>query len=229
MVNYSEQFWYTFSKFPSAQQIFENVDDYTSTAQINRDLELPHVIKQLEVRGVDTSVCDSPTSRKGLRPRKTQRLDERQIAAIHTLLNTADNRSMQRKLSDLGIAEVTFQGWLKNKKFMEYYRTQAESMLQEGLPAAHVALIQQAAKGNLRAIEFYYKLTGYFTGAESEELMNMKLFIHKIIEIIQKKVDDPEVLKSITGEMLLLVGINDSPPVAKDLLIMGEIEDGSNN
>lgn len=227
MLTYVEQCWHAKGEFPDPEFIFENCNEYATIGEVLADLESTDLDKQFEVRGIEKiRVQKSATKTKTKkRPTPNGNLTAEQLAAIHTVLNVADNRTFRSKLEDLGISETTFGGWLQSKKFLDYYRNKAEKALHEGLPLAHFGLIQQASRGNVKAIEFYYKLTNYYTGAESEQLMNMKVFIHRIIEIIQARIDDPVILKAISTEMLGIIGMGENQA---EQIIKGEVEHANN-
>lgn len=126
-------------------------------------------------------------------------LTKEQTAAVLTLLNFDDKRSRQKKLSDLGLTVATFNGWMKDPKFKEFYMNLAEENFRDALPVAQESLIKGMEKGSVDAIKFYLEVTGRHTQG-SENLGNVKVIIAKLIESIQMHVKDPIALEAIAED-----------------------------
>lgn len=87
-------------------------------------------------------------------------LNSRQLAAINTLLDTKDTRSHTKKLQELQITSAEWQAWNRDPDFQVYLRRRSESQLEDSEWEANVALIDNLNRGNLAAIQYYYKLIG---------------------------------------------------------------------
>lgn len=193
-----EEFWHINKFFPSADEISKLCD--LSANQISTLLQSEAVRVRLEARGIDYE--SSPRLTKGGVKKSPTRLSDKQLAVAMCILNLADTRSLQDKLRSLGVQEATYHGWSKSHVFQSFMQTQMEDMFGDAMPLAHRALISKVINGDLRAIKLFYELTGrYKSAGETEAIQNVKLFMIRLIEILQRHVRDPGTLAAIAEEM----------------------------
>lgn len=192
-----EEFWHRHRFFPGLQDISELAG--LSEEIVRSALFSENVTRGLEMRGISRDA--TPPTKKGELGKNQTRLTDKQLAVAMTLLNVADNRSLTTKLESLGVKSTTYHGWTKSKVFMDFMNQQAEEMFGSAMPMAHKALINKVMAGDVRAMKLYYEMTGRWNGQQSQETANVKMIIIRLIEIMQKYISDPIILKAIAEEM----------------------------
>jgi hypothetical protein len=201
LICYSEQYWRENGFFPSAGEL--SLELRITPKQVEEILFDELTKKHLKVRGIDWNI-DRPNSDSKASDRRSgraKRLSDIQIATVSTILNPADKRSVTAKLEALGVSPGTYANWKKSKVFMDYMNSQGESLFGEFMPDMHNSLIGQATKGNVQAIKFAYEVSGRYRPKQGEETANVRMIIIKLIEIIQRHVNDPMVLQAIANDV----------------------------
>lgn len=195
-----EQFWHTHRYFPSVEEISKLTT--LTEDEIASDLNSDNVKVRLENRGI--SYDATPPTKKGELSKNNTLLTDKQLATAMTILNIVDQRSVRVKLEALGVPQSTYNGWTKNKAFADFMAQQTEAMFGDAMPFAHKALLDKVISGDVKAIKLYFEMTGRWSGQQSQETANVKLLILRLIEILQKHVQDPVVLTMIAEEMKAL-------------------------
>ena len=134
---------------------------------------------------------------RGLDPKHP--LSAEQLAAANVLLDFSDSRSQGAKLRSMGIPTTKYNNWLKNPHFVRYLRTRAEDLISGTQHEAHTALLRNIQRGNQRSIEYYNEMTGRYN-PRTEDTVNVALVLVRLVEVIQRHVKDPEVIKAIAAE-----------------------------
>lgn len=144
------------------------------------------------------------------------KLTPEQLAAANTILNPYDKRSKAQKLISLGIEPARFHGWMNGKVFKEYMRVRSEELFEEGMPLAHISLLKEVEKGNVKAIELFYQVSGRYTGVNSAEMQNVTLLLGRLLEAIQMEVTDQDTVRRIGDRFQSIVtGGTTAPPVGE--------------
>jgi hypothetical protein len=151
----------------------------------------------------------------------SESLTAEQLVLANTLLDLSDKRTERQKLQALGIPSAKYTAWKRDPGFAAYMRERAELALGDALPDIHMALIDTAKRGDISGIKLAYEITGRFNSKSANEV-NIELLLLKIIEILQRHVDNPVILQNIAGDLSLLapsvVAATTTPtPVAKAL------------
>lgn len=207
MADLAEATWFDKKRLPTDKEYLDVLvpfgwsDDYMRRLTRN-----PTYLRMLKERGVSQDVA-------------TGDLMPEQLAAIHTYLNIADQRSLRAKLSDLGITSGQFNAWMKYPPFKDYLQKRADELFAEGLPVAHRALMGQVAAGNVRAIKLYYDKFGFGADTQNGNSQDLKVMVMRLIEVIQKHVTDADILKAIARDFEKVVNGETVP-------LRGEIERG---
>lgn len=175
LVNRVEQYWHLNRAFPP--------DDFFEDRSI---LNKPAFQKAMAARGI--SMLDSETG-----------LSKEQMAAILTVTNYLDKRSQSTKLKSLGITNQQWQGWIKDPKFRTYLHSISSDSFNDALHTAHEGLMKKVESGDVNAVKFYMEVTGRYT-ENSGQIENMKIIIAKLIEVIQRRIKDPELLRAISTD-----------------------------
>lgn len=200
-VCFSEQFWRQNNCFPSDTDFFEELGLNQTQVAVNLDSEV--VLKHLNARGIDPAQTKDPTQSKAAKKRKgsLNRLSDIQLAAVSTILNPADVRSLTTKLESLGISTFTYNGWKKNPVFMKYLTEQGESLFSENMSEIHNSLTTRAVSGDIRATKLLYEVTGFWRGVQQENSGDVRMLVISLIEILQKHIKDPELLQAIAQDI----------------------------
>lgn len=154
---------------------------------------------------------------RGIRRTTSQTLSDEQVAAILTIANYSDRRSISRKLTSLGIPSTRWNGWKKDKHFREFLHSQLAENSTDSLEIAMDGLLRAVEKGDVAAIKYYMELTGR---SPSPNEQNFKLAVGRIVESLTRHVKDPNTLKRISQDFELIMAGQD--PNLLELLPVGE-------
>lgn len=186
VIVYVDQYYMRYGKFPTLRDIANKTG--LEPVQVSEALKNPTVQKSLENRGIDW------------RPVSSDILTGEQIATIQVLLDISDKRTIGDKLKSLGISRSKYQGWKKNKAFMEAYREAGEKLYGESLPQVHQSIIAEAVSGSFPHQKLMLAVSGRWDEKKRDEEMNVRYVLMKVLEIIQTHVSDAETLQAIAGE-----------------------------
>lgn len=145
-----------------------------------------------------------------------------QMAALSVISDFNDKRSIRSKLSDMGIALSTYQGWLKDRHFKEFLHEQSSEAFEDSLPLMQGGLLSAVEKGNTDAIRMWLQMTG----REAEinpQLNNIKLVIARLVESIQFHVKDPAIITRIAGDFDMILEGRQPDYKALDNVRLGEM------
>lgn len=181
-----EEFYIKEEKFPPLIRIVEATKQ--DHVVVVGALTNPIVKMALDNRGIEWRIVTEG------------RLTGRQRACIEVLLNIADTRNQTNKLRDLGIAASTYKGWKKNPIFMDAYRQAARDLYGQSIPELHKTVISRAIDGDAAMMKTALAISGEWDDKRTVEAMNVQFVLMKVLEVIQKYVQDPVVLSSIAGE-----------------------------
>lgn len=181
-VTFVEQHWHEHHRFPSAvisskalKIPIATVDEYNTS---------PVVRVMFANRGIEVDATNHSV------------LTEAQLAAANCYLDITDRRPVHIKLKDLGIANIQFQGWLKNPNFKKYIQERAEELFDDAMPFAHRQLVQKVMDGDIKALRLFYEISGRYTGHTPEQ-QNFAIAMQRLVEAIQMEISDPDVLQRI--------------------------------
>lgn len=203
LLNFIEHYWYQNQTYPSFSSFHAwSVEQGISYNEARR-LELD-VVGYLTARGITPSKADS-------------RLTDEQLAAANLVLNYTDKRSKAKKLAALGITPTKWDGWLRQKVFREYLANRTGELLDLNTDVAHVGLLGAVERGESAALKLYYEMTGLYR-ADSPQA-NINVIMTLLIEVIQREVNDPDVLRRIAAgfELVMLrqaTGLSTASPGA---------------
>jgi hypothetical protein len=182
------------SRLPKAKRTFDRAPVETQESAIKRGLS-PAAQK---LRSGPYPVDDYPLSAE-------------QLAAANLLLDFSDTRSHTAKLKSIGVTTTRYNNWLRNPEFAAYLRERAESLVDNTGHEAHTALLRQVQRGNMNAIQYYNQMTGRFTPGQ-EQQMNVAAILVRLVEVIQRHVKDPEIIREIAAEFNGIVGSETPAP-----------------
>lgn len=191
ILSWIEHFYHENNEFPSTKAILKAwPKTFPTLHQLHVFLDSPHIQTALYNRGL-TSSPTNPNSA----------LTEKQLAAILSLSNTADKRSRQTKLKELGVTTTQWNAWVKQKRFKEFFNKQLSADFENSVDRAFTGLLSSVDRGDTKAVQLYLEMTGR---QPTENERNYKLAISRLIESITRHVKDPEIIKQIAKDFELI-------------------------
>lgn len=191
LITFLDQHYRLTGKLLSAKAAF---DEYAiPEQQYTKALNKVHVREALAERGVVFERFNDDWTAHSLTPI--------QLLVANSVLDLTDTRTTKKKLQDLGVATTTYDAWMKDPVFKAYIQTRAEQMLGDNRHEAATALLDKVRSGDVKALEFYYELTGVYVRPRAGQNVDISQLIVKIIEIIDEEVDDPETLRRLSGRI----------------------------
>lgn len=190
-VNWIEQYWHKYSKFPPVDTMQRR---WGQTLKFQEVLTKNTCIIALSNRGISVPLVDGSVP---------DELTPEQVAAVALILDYGDKRSHNTKLRSLGIAPGKWQGWLKQEAFKSYLHSLSAQGLDDALHVAHSGLIHATERGDTNAIKYYMELTGRFSG-DTGSAQNFRVMLQRLVESIQRHVKDPDVLRLIASDFEMI-------------------------
>lgn len=185
IISYVGLIWLSEGRLTTPEELSEKFD--LTLLKVNKIITSDKFKSSLIARGIPTWEANG--------------LSYEQIHLINTLVNPMDHRSERKKLQDMGVSPVKYQGWLKDPKFQAYRNKLHEDLLREAIPDAHRALVENVRRGDLNSMKLLYEMTGRHTSAGPVDL---KSTLMRVFEIIAKHVTDQNTLLSIAGDLAKL-------------------------
>ena len=178
--------------------------------QFTKLLGKKYIVAALEEFGVNLGEYRR-TASGDVRPKWQQKsLSAIQLLTANTLLDLKDSRSHRKKLQELHIDTRTYNAWLRDPVFSSYLKQRAEAMLGDHQHDVHLALIDQATAGNIKAIEYYNELVGRYIKQPERVLtqagnnFDPTTFIVRIVEILNDELADPKEALRIAEKLRML-------------------------
>ena len=200
-LNFVEQFWLAHERLPSQKETDEAGFKLT---QWRRVVSSEDFKEELSLRGIPRSVLEE--LQNAIPDRKV--LTDRQLSFISVYLDYHDKRSQTKKLAEAGISTGEWQQWILDPTFEKVLKQKSNAIVRgAGIAEADNALVQKVRSGDVRAIDYINALTGRFDRSASstkEAPFDIKAFIVRVMESIQKNVKDPNVIEAIATDLLIL-------------------------
>jgi len=147
-----------------------------------------------------------------------------QVTAINVVVNPIDTRSRTKKLQEMSISPSKWSGWLKQPNFKEFLAQRSTDLLNDAIPEAHMALVDNVMRGDFQSIKFLYEMTGHYDSNKSG--VDIPSFLNRVFDIISEHVKNPQILLAIANELQGLAGgtsISPKPEAATKELVQGEV------
>jgi hypothetical protein len=185
--------WGMYGNIPSADKAEELYS--IKPATFRQLLSKPHVRTAIEERGI--------TFRSDTDKWRQRALTPLQLLVANSMIDIIDQRSDKKKLQDLGVDTKTYNAWLRDPVFRDYLATRAESMIEGHEHEIYLALIDKIRSGDIKAIQFWYAVTGRFDNAKpTPDVINLPALLTRILEIILDEVDSPEIRSRISDKLM---------------------------
>lgn len=181
---YIEQIFFLEGAIPTKAKISEVFGVTEQTAK--KWLESPEFKYILTSKGIIS------TARTGV-------LTAPQMQIVNRLLNLGDRRSEREKCAEAGISIQQLAAWRRDKTFMDYMQKRAEAMFKNSDDIAYLNVIRNMSGGDLSAAKFYFEMTGKYQPSMRLDV-NVDMILARVIEILQVRVKDPQVLEAIASD-----------------------------
>lgn len=151
-------------------------------------------------------------------------LSPRQMGTAAVMMDILDRRSDEKKLRDMGISTQEWSTWRQNKAFNEYLASRSELLIEGSQHEAHIALMRAVRAGNISAVKYFNEMVGRFN-PDKDQAVDLRVFIGRLLEVIQKHVKDPETLGRLGSEMsqIMLETTTGMSPTYQTNTIKGEL------
>lgn len=199
LLNYFEQAYLLNAQYPTKEKVFEFG---ITPQQYEAALKNQDFLEALERRGLPNPVSDIY---QGI-------LSPQQLALANALLDLHDNRSQRKKLQEFNVSTAKYNAWLRDPAFKTYLQRRAENFLGDNAHEAHLALVDRVKSGDISAIKYYNEMTGRFVPSSSKAPVDINAVLMQVIEAIQMRVKDPEVLVALSDDLLAIAHRSGSVP-----------------
>lgn len=143
----------------------------------------------------------------------------KQHIAIQIICQPLGTKGLLSRLKEAGITQNEYQKWMKNPLFAGAVRRATEDIIKDSQHIAHEALLKALQKGDMKAVEYYNQMVGYYNPSREAQI-DVQSVLMQVIEIIQRNVKDPVALQNIAAEMQLMAA-------GQKLSISGEVVNGN--
>jgi hypothetical protein len=120
------------------------------------------------------------------------RLTTEQVNTVMVLTDFHDSRTRTQKFRSLGINTTTFNGWMKDPIFKQFFESMSLRNFKDGVHIAREGLMKAIERGEVAAVKYFMELHG-----ESPEVQNIRTMLARLIEVIQLHVPNQEILYRI--------------------------------
>lgn len=186
-ITYIDQIFFSENRIPTPDEIAGRVGVIPDAVEDwYRDRQFCNILR---VRGVDLSFKSDP-----------EILSPLQVLVTHIIFNTEDRRSLNEKLSDCGVSMPMWQGWCAEPRFKQYLRKRAIQMNDVTTTFALLELDKSVQDSDHRAVELQLRMAGLYSPTTKIEI-NVQQVIVSLVEVIQKHVHDPNILRAIATDI----------------------------
>jgi hypothetical protein len=145
-------------------------------------------------------------------------LSHEQLQCIAIMTDPTVRGGRIARLKKAGVSETKFKTWMNSHHFREAYTSLANSILENSLGDVNIGLVNAAEKGDVPAIKFFYEVTGRYN-PQDRSVMDAMSILNAVVDIVQRHVVDPDVLKAMAAEISMLganaIGVADTSRLRK--------------
>lgn len=200
-INYIDQMWVKHARLPTEAESKTSGFALTQWRQL---VSSELYAEELYLRGIPKAAILELQNQ--IKDRKV--LSERQMAVASVILDQHDTRPRIKKLTESGVTTQEWQQWLLDPTFSDYMQTRMGKILWASTFETDAALLAKVRQGDVRAIAYMNEYTGKYVPASSggkvpEAALDVKGFLVKVMETLQKHVKDTSILEAIANDLLL--------------------------
>ena len=100
---------------------------------------------------------------------KKTKLSPKQRKVAEELVNPNFDGTVTKLCAELGVPRRTYYNWLDNPDFREYVASLIDKYADSELSTVWKALIEQCARGNVKAIKLYFEMRGMLEKTQGKE------------------------------------------------------------
>jgi len=136
---------------------------------------------------------------------KLEGMTTRQLIALATTTNALDTRPLRKKLEGIGVDWYEWQAWNDEPKFAAERLRMAEDGVRKAQADVLHSMTQAAMTGDIRAVEYFNKLSGRFNPNE-QNAINVRALLSEVVTILQVVLrDHPDLYNTISGQIQRLM------------------------
>lgn len=194
VLTWMEQVFWEDGKVPTNEAIAEAINVRVETIRTYWEHEEFRIAAA--ARGIDSNNV------LAVNPRA---LTMEQLLVANLLLNVHDRRSMREKLKDgaissLNISPQKVAAWMRQPAFQDHLRKRALETFKGAEPLAYRELVRAIESGDMKAVQLYFEMTGIYNPRLQVDV-NINVVISRVVEIIQRHVQDPVILAAIAEDV----------------------------
>jgi len=206
-ISFIEEFWNKHGYFPPPSELRKRGVENPSALYTK-----PVFMKAMEGRGITIPGAEGPPVD----------FSKAQLAAILTMVDPLDRRTAASKLKLLGLTTQQWNAWMREEKFKNYVHELSAKNFVDGIHMAQTGLAKKLEDGDVNAIKYYYEVTGRFQGSDSGNVQNLRLIITKLVEVLQRRIKDPDLLREIGQDFeIILNGGTPVPQIPAESVLPG--------
>lgn len=172
-------------KVPNINELMSSWEGFDKKT-LGQALASPEYKAALKLRGIDFDL--------------KQGLTAEQLYAIQLLQDPSDRRTVKARLEPVGVSMGKYRAWMRNPAFSAAMREQSEQNLGDAVNVAMNRLIGAADAGEAWAIQKVLEISGRYNPAAQEQ-QNARTVVMVLMEVLQAKVKDKELLREILDEV----------------------------
>lgn len=190
---YQQLYWET-GKIPSVDSVYEALNRALPKNKILEYAESEAFQEKLENLGLKT---DTPVVGYILTPE--------QILCANLELTLFDKRSMRTKVDEIktvipGLTLAKFEAWRRDPAYQDYLAKRSKALFENIESLALQKLYENVQAGDQKAITMALEMSGKYQKTVGLNI-NLESLSAKLIEIIVRHVDDPEIIDAISVEL----------------------------
>lgn len=199
-INYIDQMWVKHARIPTQA---ESKTAGFALTQWRRLVSTEDYAEELYILGVPKAAVQE--LQNSVVDRKV--LEARQLAVAAIVLDNNDTRPRIKKLKESGVTTQEWQQWLLDPTFADYLDQRMGKILTASRFEADSALLSKVRQGSEKAIDYYNAYTGRFDRQSAskapEAPLDIKTFLVRVMESLQKHIKDTAVLELIANDLLM--------------------------
>lgn len=155
-------------------------------ATVSKAWSTPEFKEALSIRGIELDI--------------RQGLSAEQLYCIQILSDPSDRRSNKARLESVGVPIGKYRAWMRNPVFARALSDQAEQNLGDGVSTAINRLLAAGDAGEPWAVNKILEISGRWN-PNQQELQNARTVVLTVMEVLQSKIKDKELLREIVDEV----------------------------
>lgn len=189
-----QQLYWRDGTLPTTEMVFEFLGKIYPLDKIQEFAASDDFQEKLQNLGLKT---DTPVVGSVLTPE--------QILVANLELSLFDKRSIRTKLEEIrkagiNITLVQFESWRRDPAYQEYLTQRSKALFENIESEAIRKLYENVSNNDMKAIQMALEMTGKYQKVVGLNI-NLEALSAKLIEIIVRHVDDPEIIDAISEEL----------------------------